>query len=168
MDIPGWEAIFRRFTAPTCMPRMTNLEKVELAAIPVATALAWFAPPDPAFTLKVGGLVTAASLLLLLQGFCRDVWLWLAARRATEKPAPHSAQCMCVESALGLTGILAAAGLTAFRFGPDLAVTPSGLSAVVGAVLVAGFLLKDFVFEWSPWKIYRAKDHATLQFRWKK
>ena len=150
------------------MPRLTTLEKVELSAIPFATALAWFAPLGPVFTLKIGGLITAASLLLLLQGFCRDVWLWVAARQATVKPAPHSAQCMCVESALGLTGIVAAAGLTAFHFGPDIAVTRPGFTTAVGAVLVAGFLLKDFVFEWSPWKIYRAKNHATLQFRWKK
>ncbi len=150
------------------MPRLTTLEKTELAALPVVTALAWFAPLDPAFTLKLGGLITAASLLLLLQGFCRDIWLWLAARRATEKPAPHAAQCMCVESALGLTGVVAAAGLTAFGFGPDLAITPLGRTVGTGAVLVAGFLLKDFVFEWSPWKIYRAKDHATLHFRWRK
>lgn len=149
------------------MPRLTTLEKVELSAIPIATALAWFAPLDPAFKLKVGGLVTAASLLLLFQGFCRDVWLWLAARRATGKPAPHSAQCMCVESALGLTGIVASAGLTAVRFGPDIVVTPPGLTTAVCAVLVAGFLLKDFVFEWSPWRIYREKNHATLHFRWR-
>lgn len=153
---------------PTCMPRLTTLEKVELSAIPFATALAWFGPLGPTFTLKIGGLITATSLLLLLQGFCRDVWLWRAARRATKNPALHSAQCMCVESALGLTGILSAAGLTAFSFGPDISVTRPGLTTAVGAVLVVGFLLKDFVFEWSPWKIYRAKDHATLQFRWKK
>ena len=45
---------------------------------------------------------------------------------------------------------------------------PPGLTSAVGAVLVTGFLLKDFVFEWSPWKIYRAKNHATLHFRWKR
>ncbi|MES1195245.1 MAG: hypothetical protein ABUL65_05070 [Opitutus sp.] len=147
---------------------LTVLEKVELAVIPVVIAGTWFLPLAPDFTLKVGGLITAASLVLLLQGFCRDLWLWLAARRAAEKPEPHSAQCMCVESALGLTGIIAAAGLTAFGFGPDIAVTPFGRTAGTGAVLVAGFLLKDYVFEWSPWKIYRAKDHATLHFRWKR
>lgn len=150
------------------MPRLTTLEKTELAALPVVTTLAWFTPLDPAFTLKLGGLITAASLLLLLQGFCRDVWLWVVARRATEKAVPHSAQCMCVESALGLTGILAAAGLTAFGFGPDITVTPLGRTTGTGAVLLAGFLLKDFVFEWAPWKIYRAKNHATLHFRWKR
>jgi len=146
---------------------MTTLEKTELAVIPVVIAGTWFLPLAPGFTLKIGGLITAASLLLLLQGFCRDVWLWVAARRATEKPVPYYAQCMCVESALGLTGVLASAGLTVFSFGPDLALTPLGRTIGTSAVLVTGFLLKDFVFEWSPWKIYRAKDHATLQFRWR-
>ena len=74
---------------------------------------------------------------------------------------------MCVESALGLTGILAAAGLTVFSFGPDIVITPLGRTVGTAAVLVAGFLLKDFVFQWSPWKLYRAKNHATLHFRWK-
>ncbi len=150
------------------MQRLTTLEKVELSTIPVVTTLAWFAPLGASYTLRIGGLITAASLLLLLQGFCRDVWLGFAARRATAKPDPHHAQCMCVESALGLTGILVAAGLTAFGFGPDIAVTSMERTVGVGAVLVAGYLLKDFVFEWSPWKLYRAKDHATLHFRWKR
>ena len=33
---------------------------------------------------------------------------------------------------------------------------------------VSGFLLKDLVFEWFPWKLYRAKDHAHLRFTWRK
>jgi sterol desaturase/sphingolipid hydroxylase (fatty acid hydroxylase superfamily) len=150
------------------MPHLTTLEKTELAVIPVIITLTWFAPLGPDVTQRIGGLITAASLLLLLQGFCRDVWLWLAARRATVKPTPHYAQCMCVESAVGLTGILAAAGLTAFNFGPLIPVSQAGLTSGTAAVLVAGFLLKDFVFEWSPWKIHRAKNHAALHFRWKR
>jgi hypothetical protein len=34
--------------------------------------------------------------------------------------------------------------------------------------MTCGFLLKDLVFEWSPWKIYREKDHAQVIFRWRK
>ncbi|MES1167664.1 MAG: hypothetical protein ABUL61_00705, partial [Oleiharenicola lentus] len=111
--------------------------------------------------------ITAASLLLLLQGFCRDLWLWRAARRNPSPEPPRHAACMCVESTIGFTGIIAAAGLTAFQFGPSYPVTQPWLMLGVAAVLVAGFLLKDFVFTWSPWRIYREKDHATLHFRWK-
>lgn len=146
------------------MSSLPPLEKAELAGITAMTALSWFAPE---FSLRVGGLVTAASLLLLLQGFCRDVWLWQAARRNPVQEAPRYAACMCVESTIGLTGIIAAAGLTAFRFGPPYPVTQPWLTLGVAGVLVAGFLLKDFVFTWAPWRIYREKDHATLHFRWK-
>lgn len=150
------------------MPRLTLLEKVELAAIPVAITLSWIAPVPAGASLRLGSLLTTASLLLLLQGFCRDVWLWVATRRAAVKPEPHYARCMCVESAVGMTGILAAAGLTAFSFGPEIHLRQPWLTVGVAGVLIAGFLLKDFVFEWSPWRIYREKNHATLHFRWKR
>jgi hypothetical protein len=146
------------------MHRLTSLEKAELAGITVVIALSWFAP---GFSLRTGGLITAASLLLLLQGFCRDIWLWRAARRNPSTEPPRHAACMCVESTIGFTGILAAAGLTAFRFGPLYSVIQPWLTLGVAAVLSAGFLLKDFVFTWSPWRIYREKDHATLHFRWR-
>jgi hypothetical protein len=71
------------------MPRFTLLEKVELAAIPAAVAATGLMAP---LTLRVGSWVTAAALLLLLQGFCRDAWLWLAAHRTSTKPEPRYAQ----------------------------------------------------------------------------
>lgn len=147
------------------MSEFTKLEKFELLGASVATVLSWFVP---AFSLRLGGLITAASVLLLLQGFCRDVWLWLMARCQPVQAEPHYGACMCVESTLGFTGIIAAAGLTAFQFGPPYLVTRPWLTLSVAAVLAAGFLLKDFVFSWSPWRIYREQNHATLHFRWRK
>lgn len=143
----------------------TSLEKAELAGITALVALSWFVPP---FSLRVGGIVTSASLLLLLQGFCRDLWLWREARLNPSTQPPRYAACMCVESTIGFTGILAAAGLTAFRFGQPHPVTQPWLTLGVAAVLIGGFLLRDFVFTWSPWRIYREKDHATLHFRWRR
>ena len=75
---------------------------------------------------------------------------------------------MCVESALGLTGIVAGIGLVGLGFTGTIFLGPGGLALAVGAAIGAGFLLKDFVFEWSPWKIYREKDHAQVIFRWRK
>ena len=150
------------------MAALAPLEKAELVAIPVATGLIWFLPLGPQFTLKVGAIITAASLLLLLQGFCRDVWLWFELRRAVNPPPPRYAQCMCVESAVGFTGVVAAAGLTGFGFGPPIALSQVAITGGAALVMVGGFLLKDFVFEWSPWRIYREKDHARVHFRWRK
>ena len=36
------------------------------------------------------------------------------------------------------------------------------------AAAATGKKIKDFVFEWAPWRLYREKDHATLHFRWKR
>lgn len=150
------------------MFRFTLLEKFELTAIAATITLVSVLPMPAGTSLRMGGLVTAASLTLLLQGFCRDVWRLLAARRAASKPEVRYAQCLCVESAVGLTGIIAAAGLTALGSGPQLPLRQPWVALGAAGVLVVGFLLKDFVFEWSPWRLYRAKDHATLHFRWKR
>ncbi|MDI1337853.1 MAG: hypothetical protein PSU94_16860 [Lacunisphaera sp.] len=75
---------------------------------------------------------------------------------------------MCVESALGITGVVAGIGLVGLGLTAPVSVSAASLAASVGVTMTAGFLLKDFVFEWSPWKIYREKDHAQVIFRWRK
>ena len=71
----------------------------------------------------------------------------------------------CLTSAVGLTGIVSGIALVAAGLARPVFLGAAGLPVGVGTVLVAGFLLKDFVFEWSPWKIYREKNHAQVIFR---
>lgn len=147
------------------MFRLTSLEKVEITLIPLAVAGVWFA--QVGLIMKPGELLMAASILLLLQGLCRDAWLWVSARR---NPAPAEARyaaCMCIESTLGFTGIILSSVFVAANLGPFIRVPPPAMTLAVAMVLVAGYLLKDFVFSWSPWRVYREKNHATLNFRWK-
>jgi hypothetical protein len=150
------------------MPHPSTAEKVELAAIPVVTVLAGGLAPRPNLRLELGVLIAGAALVLLLQGFVRDLWLLRQARRHAATNASHAARCLCVESAIGLTGIAAGIGLTGFGLAWTVLVTPAALAGGVGATLFAGYLLKDFVFEWSPWKIRREKDHAQVIFRWRR
>ena len=75
---------------------------------------------------------------------------------------------MCVESAVGLTGVVAGAGLVRFGLGRPVFVSTTALTAGAGAVMATGFLLKDLVFEWLPWKIYRERNHAQVIFRRRK
>lgn len=132
----------------------------------ITAGVAWLSP-RPGVTLEVGELLAGVALLVLIQGFFRDLWLLRQARRQPAATA-RSARCMCVESALGLTGVVAGIGLVGLGLTGSVFISVSGLTASVGAALVAGYLLKDFVFEWSPWKIYREKDHAQVIFRWRK
>ena len=146
---------------------MSPAEKFELAAIPVVTAgVAWLAPRT-GVTLEAGELIAGAALLILVQGFFRDLWLLRQARRRPASPA-REARCMCVESALGLTGVVVGIGLVGLGFTRAVFLNMPVLAAAVFAAMTVGFLLKDFVFEWSPWTIYREKDHAQVIFRWRK
>ena len=143
-------------------------EKVELAAIPLGTALVWWLAPHPGFTAELGTLVAGGALAILLQGFLRDLWLLREARRQAPATPVRAARCMCVESALGLTGVVAGVALTGIGLTRTCFLSPTGLTAAVAAAFVVGFILKDFVFEWSPWKIYREKNHAQVIVRWGK
>ena len=154
--------------SPTLMPRLSPAEKVELAAIPGAMALTAWLAPRAGLGIGLGELIAGSALLILVQGFFRDLWLLREARRKPAGTPAREARCMCVESALGLTGVVAGIGLVGLGLTRPVFVSAAGLAGAVGTALLAGFLLKDFVFEWSPWKIYREKDHAQVIFRWRK
>ena len=150
------------------MPRLSRAERFELSAVAVVTALVGGLAPGRGINLELGEFIAGAALLLLLQGFVRDLWLLREARRRVAATPARTAACLCVESAVGLTGIIAGTGLVGLGLARPVALGAAGLAGAVGAVMIAGFLLKDFVFEWSPWKIYREKNHAQVIFRWGK
>jgi hypothetical protein len=50
----------------------------------------------------------------------------------------------------------------------SIAMTAWTWTVLVVIVLGVGFCIKDFVFEWNPWRIYREKDHMNIIFTWKK
>lgn len=150
------------------MTRLTPAEKIELVAIPAGVAVAWWLTPRGGWRLETGELLAGGALLLLVQGFFRDLWLLREARRQAMHTPVREARCLCVESALGLTGIVAGIGLAGLGLTNPVTFGATGLALGVGGTMTAGYLLKDFVFEWAPWKIYREKDHAQVIFRWRK
>jgi hypothetical protein len=150
------------------MPRLSPAEIIELGSIPLVTGLAAWLAPRPGLALEIGEWLAGGALLLLGQGLVRDLWLLREARQAKPVPAPVHASCLCVESALGLTSVLAGIGLVGFGRGSLVRLSPDLLAGGVAVIMVAGFLLKDFVVTWSPWGIRREKDHAQVIFRWRR
>ena len=142
-------------------------EKIELGAIPVTTALVAWLVPRPGVRLEIGELLAGGALLILLQGSGRDLWLLRQARRQSAA-STREVRCMCVESALGLTGVVAGIGLVGFGVARLVFLSPLALAIGAGSTMLAGYLLKDFVFPWVPWRIYREKNHAQVIFRWRK
>lgn len=147
---------------------MNTLEKIELGLIPLTGFLAYAAAPLLPEAPSLGHLMLILSALLLLQSLLRDLAI-LARRRSAEIAAGpmRTMRCMCVESTVGMTGIVVGAGLFGFGFGGDLAMSPAAWAVAALLTLVLGFAIKDFVLRTTPWRIVRDPDHVNIVVSWR-
>jgi hypothetical protein len=146
---------------------MTPLDRVELAAIPIVGIIGWFGAGLLPTPLRVGSLLLGASVLLLLQGLVRDLWLLSRRRQGRHGDAPRESLCMCVESTLGVTGVIAGLALVGSGVDSRVAVSAALISFVAIGVLGIGFAIKDLIFEFRPFRIRRDKEHLNIVVRWK-
>lgn len=146
---------------------LTRAERIELGLIVVATGvLAANARRLPS-SLELGSLLAVAALALLGQGLVRDLWLLTKQGRADGAAPVEEARCMCVESTVGLSGVLAGVVLTAVGV-PMVVSLPAWVWPGAGALVwLGGFAMKDLVIQWSPWKLRRVKDHGSILVRWR-
>lgn len=147
---------------------MTPAEKVEAALIPVIGIASWFAAGWLPTTISVGALLLGASVLLLGQGLVRDLWLLSQRKQGSQEGARQQALCMCVESTVGATGVVAGLVVLGSTMDSTLSTSPVVASIVVTGVLVMGFAIKDLVLEFRPFRIRRETDHLNIVFSWKR
>jgi hypothetical protein len=147
---------------------MTKTEKIELALIPVLGTGIWLTAPLLPDRIGVGKLFLWSSALLLLQSLIRDLWLLARHKHNVEPELVKKAPCMCVESTVGVTGIIA--GVVILGSGVDRLVTMNEWSwgLLVMLVVATGLLIKDFVVEWDPLRFRREKNHMNIVFTWKR
>ena len=150
------------------MSDMTTAERIELALIPLVGVAVWLIAARLPAQIGIGSLLLAASVLLLLQGLIRDLWLLFKRRQESQTGLRQEALCMCVESTVGVTGVVAGLIVLGSAADSTLFVGRPLWSILAVAVLIIGFAIKDFVFEWRPFRIRRDKDHVNLIFSWKR
>ena len=141
---------------------MTHAERLELALIPVAAAAASAVAARLPTAPGLGTLLLAGAVVLLLQGLLRDLWLlW---RRRTRPPTgqPRRMACLCLESTLGSTGVLAGLVVLGSGLSWRIALPAWGWGLLVGAVLVLGFAIKDLVIALRPLRLVRDPDHLNI------
>ena len=147
---------------------MTKGEKTELALIPVLGIGVWLVAPALPEQMGVGRLLLAASAFLLFQSLVRDLWLLARDKRASQPSPRRAARCMCIESTVGATGIVVGAILLGTGITRSVVMDDWVWSVLVMLVVGIGFLIKDYVLEWSPWRIRRDRDHMNIVFTWKR
>jgi len=62
-------------------------------------------------------------------------------------------KCMCLESTLGLGGVLIGVALTAIGITTQVPITTLAWPILIGSIMLFGFLTRDIVITWSPWGI---------------
>jgi hypothetical protein len=140
--------------------------KIELALIPVAIAAVGLAGHRLPTRLALGELLVIACLTWLLQGGVRDLWLlYLLKSRPTPTP-PRRLACMCLESSVGLAGLLLGVGLALAGIGGPVTLSPGRWMLLAAAVLALGFLARDLVITWRPLGVRRDPDHHSIIFTW--
>jgi hypothetical protein len=140
-------------------------EIVELGLIPVAVAGVGFAARWLPTQLGTGSLLVVACLAWLVQGGLRDLWLLYLVKSQPAAPRRRLA-CMCLESSVGLTGVVIGVGLALCHVGGRHTLNPTRWMVLAAGVLTVGFLAKDLVISWRPLAVRRDPDHHSIVFTW--
>ena len=148
---------------------MTKTEITELCLIAVLLFSAFLFAEVLSTSMKLSTAIFYSAGLLFFQSLCRDLW-YLFVKRAVKKDIsePIVRQCMCVESSVGV--LITVVGLLMLIANIDVRVIFNlyTMIFVMAVVLLSGFLIKDYVIEWNPWKLSKEKDHMNVIFSLKK
>lgn len=148
-------------TACPVPPRRRGLrpaERLELVVIALTLGAAAVLTADVSWSIPFGRLVGYAAAALLGQGLVRDVTRLVVRRLRGEVPPPTTKLlCLCAESSVGVLMVAAGLGLTLLGIDQPVAVTRGVFVGGLTAVLVFGFVAKDWVL-----LLRRVEDHATI------
>jgi len=146
---------------------MTRAEWIELAIIVVVATIGWLVWPYFSAAMPIWQIVLGASALLLAQSLVRDVAILFRSWRSASNATRKEAQCFCLESTVGLTGVIVGLALIGLGSSHQIEMSRLGFSIAVAGTMALGFVIKDFVISWNPFGVRREKDHLNLIVRWK-
>ena len=145
---------------------MKTREKVELALIPLAVIAVGLSARWLPAELGTGELLVIACLAWLVQGGIRDLWLLYLLKSHSPSTPRRRLACMCLESSVGLTGVMIGVVLALCGVGGRIALNSNRWMVLAAGVLVLGFLAKDLVISWRPLGVRRDPEHHSIVFTW--
>jgi hypothetical protein len=113
--------------------------------------------------LGAGQFVLIVAVYFLGQTLIRDLYLYYKLKsRVAGPPNGKASQCFCVESGIGIGAVIVGLILFTGSLGGSLKLAPWHWTLTIGGLMTLNYLLKDFVFSWKPWRIYRDPDHLNI------
>ncbi len=142
---------------------MSFLEKSELLLIVIVSICTWLLSAMLPNQLTIGHLALTVSALFLLQSLLRDLCLIAKIKRGTQQSMQYrKVRCLCLESAVGITGIIIGAGIISTGVNQVVTINADIWTLLIIAVMLTSFLIKDFVIHSKPWRITHDKDHLNI------
>src|SRR5947207_10587002 len=120
---------------------MTRAERIELLVIGIAAVIPWLVQPYLPPTIPLWQIVLGLSALLLAQSLIRDVVILLGRRRSPSAGPRIEAQCFCLESSVGSTGVIIAAILGMLATATRLTVGRWQFVVAVAGTMALGFII---------------------------
>jgi hypothetical protein len=152
---------------PLQVKMMTRAEWIEVLLIGILAPMSWLAWPYFPSPIPLWQIVLGVSILLLLQSLVRDVAILLRTRRSASNEPRKEAQCFCLESTVGVTGVVAGAALVGLDSSTNVTISRWDFFLAVAGTMALSFIIKDLVISWKPLGVRREKDHLNLIVRWK-
>jgi len=152
---------------------MKRRDTIELILIAFVSAAAWFLRASLPAELAIGELILAAAVMLLGQGLIRDLYVKFSASRAASAAQPDGPTppkkglfCMCMESTIGVVGVVAGGALLLSGISARVQLPIFFWPACVALTCLFGFVIKNYVLDWQtwPWRIRREEDHSSVVF----
>ena len=147
---------------------LSSFERVEMTLVLLFRIIICFAAHLLPKQLDTANIIFFVSALMLFQSLIRDLFILARSKKIALAIPFKKARCMCLESTVGISGILIGVGFIFSGFNQTILLSTWQWWAISMAVMISSFLLKDFVIESNPWRIIRDKDHMNILFTWQK
>ena len=151
---------------PETPTSMKTREKIELGLIPAVVAGVGLAGHWLPTELGTGPLLVIACLTWLVQGGLRDLWLLSLVKRQPAYTPKRRLACMCLESSVGLAGVVVGVILALCRIGGLHPLNSARWMLLNATVLTVGFLAKDLIISWRPLGVRHDPEHHSIVFTW--
>ena len=149
--------------SPSIYPAQTMANsKLEPNLIVGAMVVTGFVASKLPSELTLGRLVLWLSVLFLVHTLVRDLYLYIRLKNQSQPADRRYAQCFCVESGVGILVLILGLALLTANVGGSVTMTPVSWFFVITICLWLNFWMKDFVFSWNPWRVYRDPDHLNI------
>ncbi len=148
--------------------KLSQLEKAEIAFILVMVSLVvWssFFGLLPA-KIRISSLILILSNIILVQSLLRDLILVTRSKKNKKQLKPE--RCICLESTIGLSGVVIGGFVMIFlaSYNSLLVMSPLKWSVMSALGLISCYMMKDWVLTWSPFGVKYDKDHIHFLVGW--